>query len=1053
MNNNSLELKDFQRATVDRLERQLIDNGGNRMLVADEVGLGKTIVAKGFIERMLAERKKLSVIYICNNQQIARQNLRKLNVTGLAEAYENHDRLTLAYSTKPSRKHGLRLLGLSPQTSLSKRSRGGTAQERLFLLHLLRDFTALRRRKGVLSRFLRLDVGQESWRTQCKWRVFDPPTSVVSVFKKKVRSTGLYDRLNEHFDAGLHLKKKNNRGLIAELRHVLIEVSIDLMKPDLIILDEFQRFRELLSKDDADDETSVLAQRLFRKPAVKILLLSATPYRMYVQRGEHRAGEDHYADFRFLIHFLLEHDEAKIATYENLWSEYQSLIDGLTPQMLQQQKELGELGAGAQVQRMLRNMVCRTERASLTQNDKGMVRAANNHALLPEAEDLLHYRQGELLTEAFRAAGQKAFSPLNFYKSAPYPFSFMEGYQLSNLWRNSQENVTSPISPLSLGPRKERGATPVEAAQRKGPGERATCWLPLDQIATYQEIPYPNAAFRYLQDHAIGQGSEKLLWVPPACPEYPLAGAFAEQKGFSKTLLFSQWRMVPRAISTLLSYEAERRTVGKISQENEKYAAVNYFNDDKGNDQRAPVIFNELTKKDDARRRLIEYPSLTLARMQYAPTQSAEDAVKELEGRLLALLRRNRLFDDGAGQIDSDWYWQFPLLLDQANYGSDFMARLFETALVMVGDEDLREHCRLYADLFRTPRNTLIDQLGQPPTDLLEVVAQQTIGSPAVASLRVLMENEDSAPEQATALATAITIADSFRKFFNRPETAAAVRISRPETDARAILGYCVDGNLTAVLREYLHVVIESQSLHAESPEQRTVAFRDELLRSISLRASPLEAYHPDGSRRLRTHFAAAFLTDASNEKQQQRDGDLRSAFNSPFRPFVLASTSVGQEGLDFHYYARHLVHWNLPHNPVDLEQREGRVNRYKSHAVRLGLAHQYNAEVKTQPDYWNHLFRRAAQQKQPGTSDLVPFWHLGNEAGNNPYPIVRHAPHLLFSKDARQLADLLRTLPLYRLVLGMPDQEGLLHALGERFSQDEMETFSEVFGMNFGKI
>ena len=30
------------------------------------------------------------------------------------------------------------------------------------------------------------------------------------------------------------------------------------------------------------------------------------------------------------------------------------------------------------------------------------------------------------------------------------------------------------------------------------------------------------------------------------------------------------------------------------------------------------------------------------------------------------------------------------------------------------------------------------------------------------------------------------------------------------------------------------------------------------------------------------------------------RSGSVRDAFNSPFRPFVLATTSVGQEGLDF---------------------------------------------------------------------------------------------------------------------------------------------------------
>ena len=33
------------------------------------------------------------------------------------------------------------------------------------------------------------------------------------------------------------------------------------------------------------------------------------------------------------------------------------------------------------------------------------------------------------------------------------------------------------------------------------------------------------------------------------------------------------------------------------------------------------------------------------------------------------------------------------------------------------------------------------------------------------------------------------------------------------------------------------------------------------------------------------------------------------------------------------------LVHLNLPGNPVDLEQREGRIHRYKGHAVRRNVA------------------------------------------------------------------------------------------------------------------
>ena len=40
------------------------------------------------------------------------------------------------------------------------------------------------------------------------------------------------------------------------------------------------------------------------------------------------------------------------------------------------------------------------------------------------------------------------------------------------------------------------------------------------------------------------------------------------------------------------------------------------------------------------------------------------------------------------------------------------------------------------------------------------------------------------------------------------------------------------------------------------------------------------------------------------------RKENIRNAFNSPMRPFVLATTSIGQEGLDFHNYCRVIMHW-----------------------------------------------------------------------------------------------------------------------------------------------
>ena len=71
-----------------------------------------------------------------------------------------------------------------------------------------------------------------------------------------------------------------------------------------------------------------------------------------------------------------------------------------------------------------------------------------------------------------------------------------------------------------------------------------------------------NARLNLLIEKAIGDKGAELLWVPPSLPYYAMEGSFAEMAGFTKTLLFSAWVMVPRVIGTLLSYEVERRTVG-----------------------------------------------------------------------------------------------------------------------------------------------------------------------------------------------------------------------------------------------------------------------------------------------------------------------------------------------------------------------------------------------------------------------------------------------------------------------------------------------------------
>src|SRR4051812_39848963 len=92
-------LKDFQAKTVDYVYEQLYEKGRRKMLIADEVGLGKTIVAKGLIAKSFKnyldnydsvkkENPTFNVVYICSNLALANQNIRKLNFTGIDSCVE-----------------------------------------------------------------------------------------------------------------------------------------------------------------------------------------------------------------------------------------------------------------------------------------------------------------------------------------------------------------------------------------------------------------------------------------------------------------------------------------------------------------------------------------------------------------------------------------------------------------------------------------------------------------------------------------------------------------------------------------------------------------------------------------------------------------------------------------------------------------------------------------------------------------------------------------------------------------------------------------------------
>lgn len=283
----------------------------------------------------------------------------------------------------------------------------------------------------------------------------------------------------------------------------------------------------------------------------------------------------------------------------------------------------------------------------------------------------------------------------------------------------------------------------------------------------------------------------------------------------------------------------------------------------------------------------------------------------------------------------------------------------------------------------------------------------------------------------------AAVIAAGFRSLFNRSEVMALLDSQAANPGLaywQVILEYCLGGNLQAVVDEYVHHLVGNGS---PASDEDLLEMANKVRDALSLRTATLQGSDPartDSRLPFNTRFAVRYGSAKGSAKADEtsleRMSDVQAAFNSPFWPMVLASTSIGQEGVDFHWWCHSLVHWNLPANPVDFEQREGRVHRFKGHAVRknVGAAHRKEALRSSCADPWAAAFQAAEHRRQPGMNDLWPWWAYPGEA-----KIERWIPSFPLSKDQDRELQLRRKLALYRLAFGQPRQEDLLSILDEQ--------------------
>ena len=227
--------------------------------------------------------------------------------------------------------------------------------------------------------------------------------------------------------------------------------------------------------------------------------------------------------------------------------------------------------------------------------------------------------------------------PLEYVKSCPYPLSFLTQYTHK---KKLEKHYSEDTQLRSLVNKTRNG------------------WLSIGKIKKYKPLypgnadSIPNAKIRLLFQQTIDNNGWKYLWIPPSVEYYPSQGAYTNSSGYTKTLIFSAWKMVPRMVATMVSYEVERKSVGKL-QGKSKSRQPNYFEK-----KRYPFpLLTFKVKVEDASLQgmnnfMLSYPSIYLSDLYdceknvYAK-QTLLEIRAELKQKISKRLRELNIFEIG----------------------------------------------------------------------------------------------------------------------------------------------------------------------------------------------------------------------------------------------------------------------------------------------------------------------------------------------------------------------------------------------------------------------
>jgi hypothetical protein len=890
--------KPFQEAAVDAAFAIFADPGGRRrFLVADEVGLGKTVVAKELARRMSDDgRRPLVIYYIANGHAVSHQN--KGRIVGFLDdahrkaATATPDRLSLiAVARRPD--NPVLIYALTPATSFPgarARLTGGRKEERAFLKVLLEQTYP------AFARDLDPDILRLSARGSWDWAVSDAETkfaaspphlrqqfreALAAEFGEPVRA--MLD-LAVQGDSERKIKALKPTTFVGRLRRALALATLRQQPPDLVVLDEFQRYRQLLDEKDADPLLKALLDPEGASAPPAILLLSATPYPHLTTRWEDARGTLAHAELLKLIEFLggpdvRDHARKLFSDFGDKLRDIAAHVDASHPELKDEVAEAGRLRD--ELRKLLTPVMSRTERDSVAAADP-LAGTQFLHAN-PSPEDFQVYRH---LADSF--VERIRYEAVPYWSSVPLPAQSLGPRYAA--WKSAKFKAAPKLTRMT---RERRNKLDAPAA-------------------------WPDAKLRALSSVA----PPKLLslpWVAPSLPWWPLGGDWKNATVDPKLLMFSRFRATPPSVAALLSFGVEAHCLPRRHGGYEKAYKRRRF---KLAAVPGPVM-------------AAFHPSPWLIRNTnpLAKAGAALGAVrKEVRRQILAALPK--------GIVERDTV--------KARRRRRSIARILSSIERFAGMAEQSVSAWRSAIGDDRAAQTAVRRWGQAqpidrlsPAELVDLV-DYAIGAPGVALGRALLRHDPTILGSARYPELVQLSWQGLRAYLDNP----VILSSLPGKSAvEQVMGAVVDGGLESVLDEHFW-------LRAQNLQEGAAGLARDLQSSLGLRAGGF-SFHGIGGQPhkipVRCHVAVPF-GDAETEPVIKvaggvaqaapvRPDEVRRSFNTPFWPHVLATTSVGQEGLDFHPWCSHVVHWDLSSNPLDLEQREGRVQRYAGLSVRRRLS------------------------------------------------------------------------------------------------------------------